>query len=148
NALVAASRHVVRMWYLAGTGEKHILSGHNKAITGLAFSPDGKLLASAGDDPVVRIWDSMTGQLLKQLPYFHSGGSKLAFSADGMKLAAAAEGAVQIWDVPSWRKLAALTDPELGSSIGSLAFSPNGHYLAACGCERGGLTLWGIKPGD
>jgi WD40 repeat protein len=147
NALVAASRHAVRMWNLAGTGEKHILSGHKKAINGLAFSPDGKLLASAGDDPVVNIWDPMTGQLLRQLPHFHSGGGEVAFAADGTKLTAAKGGAIQIWDVASWQKLAAVMEPELGNWIGSVALSPNGHHIAACGCQRGGLTLWGIKPG-
>jgi WD40 repeat protein len=147
NALVAASRRIVRMWNLAGSGEKHILAGHRKSVNGIAFSPDGKLLASAAKDSGVKIWDPTAGQLLKQLTCFPPGASEVTFSADGTKLAAVVERGIQIWDVASWQKLATVTDPALGDWVGSVALSPNGHFLTACGCERGGVTLWAIKPG-
>jgi WD40 repeat protein len=148
NALVAASRQVVRTWNLTGSGEKLILAGHAKSIYGLAFSPDGKLLASGGNDQVVKIWDPKTGQLRKKLSEFRYVLKDVAFSADGRMLATAdGSGTIQIWDVASWQKLAAPTDPELGSHIWSIAFSPNGHYFAAGADRRGGVVLWSIQPG-
>src|SRR5262249_42275826 len=108
---------------------------------------DDKLLASAGQDTLIKIWDPMTGHLLKKLTYFPSGATEVAFSADGTKLVAAAGGAIQIWDVASWQELGPVPDPGVGGWVGSVAFSPTGGYLAACGCLRGGITLWKIMPG-
>jgi WD40 repeat protein len=147
--LVAASRRIVRTWNLAGSGEKLTLAGHGKVIVHLAFSPDGKLLASAGSDDALKIWDPTTGQLLQKLTDFRDGVQASAFSADGRTLAASdGDGAIQIWDAESWHKLAAPTDAKLAhQQILSAAFSPNGHYFAVCeGFEGRGITLWGIKP--
>jgi WD40 repeat protein/serine/threonine protein kinase len=149
TALVAASHRTVRMWNLAGTGERLLLAGHGKGTVCLAFSADGKL-ASAGVDRAVKIWDSATGQLLKQLPLFGAQVETVAFSADGKMLATGDwSGAVQIWDVASWRNLATVSDHGLGRTIWSVAFSPNGRYFAACGrnpswldASQGGLALW------
>jgi WD40 repeat protein len=141
NALVAASPRVIRTWNLAGNGEKLIVAGHDGAIADTAISPNGKLLASAGEDNAVRIWDAATGKLRNQLSGFCPQGCPVAFSPDGSMLATD----ILIWDVNSWDRLAAPTDDELHAII-SVAFSPDGRYFAACG-ERGGVTLWRIKRG-
>jgi WD40 repeat protein len=153
NALVVASGRTVHKWNLAGSGEILNLAGHRMAITSIAFSPDGKLLASAAKDRVVKIWDPSTGRLVRQLPDFGAEVETLAFSPDGKMLATGDwAGAIQIWDVESGIQLAALPDHELGRRIWSVAFSPDGRYFAACGggwfsgAERG-LTLWRIQPG-
>src|SRR5262249_41472614 len=56
-------------------------------------------------------------------------------------------GAIQIWDVESWQELAAPTDM-LGRDVCSVAFSPDGRHFAAGACNRGGVTLWRIRPRD
>jgi WD40 repeat protein len=153
NALVAASRRAVHKWNLVGSGEKIKLAGHRMAVTSIAFTPDGKLLASASKDRVLKIWDPSTGRLLRQLPDFGAEVETLAFSPDGKMLATGDwAGAIQIWDVASGIPLAALPDHGLGRRIWSVAFSPDGRYFAACGGgwfsgAKRGLTLWRIKPG-
>jgi WD40 repeat protein/serine/threonine protein kinase len=149
HTLVGASRRIVRAWNLAGSDERLVLAGHRESTQGLAFSPDGKLLASAGDDQVVNIWDPTTGQLLKKLSDFHAGPSAPAFSADGKTLITDhGVGAIEIWDVATWQKLFAITDAELGrQTIQAVALSPNGRYMAAgSSWSKGGIWLWGIKP--
>jgi WD40 repeat protein/serine/threonine protein kinase len=151
--LVAASPRAVRTWNLAGSGEKLFLAGHTKGIPCIAFSPNGKLLASAGKDNTVRIWDSATGNLLKPLTGFGAEVQTLAFSPDGERLATGDwAGTIQIYEVATWTKLVTLRDRDEGISryIWALAFSPDGQYFAAGGGEYdgpGGLTLWRIMPG-
>jgi WD40 repeat protein len=151
--LVAASPRAVRTWNLAGSGEKLILAGHSKGIPCIAFSPNGKQLASAGKDNVVRIWESATGHLLKALTGFDDEVQTLAFSPDGERLATGDwAGTIQIYAVATWMKLATLRDGdhEIGLGIWALAFSPDGQYFAVGGGHfdtgPGGLTLWRTMP--
>lgn len=87
------------------TGKKvrELTPGHQYGATDLAFHPDGKHLASSGRDTVVRIWDSTSGKMVKELGKPRGGQFKdwihaVSFSADGCWLAAAdMAGAVQVW---------------------------------------------------
>jgi len=87
------------------TGKKvrELKPGHQDGLTDLAFHPDGKYLASAGRDTVVRIWSLADGTMAKELGKPRGGQSKdwihaISFSSDGRLLAAAdMAGAVQVW---------------------------------------------------
>src|SRR5262249_19680599 len=87
------------------TGKKvrELTPGHQYGVTDLAFHPDGKHLASSGRDTVVRLWDTATGKLVKELGKPRGGQFKdwihaVSFTADGRWLAAAdMAGAVQVW---------------------------------------------------
>jgi WD40 repeat protein len=72
------------------------LVGHTDAVTGVAFSPDGKLLASSSRDHDARVWDmkSLTGKILRRHTAFVSG---VAFSPDGRWLATAGPAKAGIW---------------------------------------------------
>src|SRR6266540_29533 len=73
---------------IAGTGELlHTLEGHEEAVTCLAFSPDGKMLATGSPDRTVRLWDVAKGKELRTLEGHTSWAYAVAFSRDGKTLA-------------------------------------------------------------
>lgn len=77
--------------------EKMVLKGHGAAVSGVVFSPDGQRLATAGREPIVRVWDLTTGQGLLVLNDFGEFNG-IAFSPDGKKIAAASSnGFVRVW---------------------------------------------------
>ncbi|MCK7510811.1 MAG: hypothetical protein MZV70_46580 [Desulfobacterales bacterium] len=88
-----------KVWDLATRTEVFSLVGHNQPCDGIAYSPDGKLLATSDDAGMVKTWDAATGQELLSLTL---GGNvhSVAFSPDGKQLAAASEdGTLKVWDV-------------------------------------------------
>ncbi|MGI5226722.1 WD40 repeat domain-containing serine/threonine protein kinase [Actinoallomurus sp. CA-142502] len=108
------------------------LSTGDKCIFDLAFAPDGKSLASAGEDGTIRLWDVATGRQTATL-LNEPGDEKfhVLFSPDRRTLVTDGErnGELRLWDVATRRVIATLTDPD-GASVDSLAFSPDGGTLA------------------
>jgi RNA polymerase sigma factor (sigma-70 family) len=117
---------------------------HGGAVRAVVFSPDGKTLASAGEDGVIRVWEAPTG---KELRHFDVGfQGHLAFSPDGKTLAAAArDNFVALWDLGTGKKLRQFRGPD--QYFGCLAFSPDGQTLAAAtGSHR--VVLWEVAGGQ
>jgi WD40 repeat protein len=112
------------------TGESVLsFQGHDPDVNHVAFSPDGSMLASTGDDGVLKLWDPSTGRLLSSL----SGGGSVwapSFSADGSLVAAAWGGDVRVLDLSTDRVVSTFSVPDI--AIGT-ALSPNGKKLAVVG---------------
>jgi RNA polymerase sigma factor (sigma-70 family) len=137
--------HLVRLWDMLSGKAKHTLDGHQHYVLDMAFSPDGRLLVTAGEMPSqVFVWDTASGKRVAALPDgLPIGASALAFLRDGRFLATALpKGAIQIWEVATWTKRNEFTGHR--DRVTSLTFAPEGQLLS--GSVDTTVLAWDMRP--
>jgi WD40 repeat protein len=129
----------------ARTGQEvRALAGHQGKVTGVAFSPDGRLLASASFSTAI-LWDTATWRELRRLEGYSGEASELVFSTDGTLLATLGNASATVWDVASGKWRHVLHGHSLAQP-GGAAFSADGRRLAtAVGRE---VKLWDVDSGQ
>ena len=115
------------------------------SVLTLAFSPDGRHLAEADDDRVVRIRDARDGRLLKSLAGHSAEVKVLAFDQLGSRLATGgSDKKVIVWDVASGARLLTLDD--FRGDVRSVNFSPDGSRLVTASRDKR-LMIWDMRSG-
>ncbi len=132
-----------------GAGLRTLVGPHVGWVTGLAFSPDGKRLGSAGWHGTAKVWDVTAGDVALDLDGAagHTGHVlAVAYSSDGKRLATAGkDGTVRLWDAADGRPGPVLKGHQ--GPVAGVAFSPDGKLLATAGHDRL-VKLWNAANGE
>ncbi|MFZ0828439.1 MAG: WD40 repeat domain-containing protein [Verrucomicrobiia bacterium] len=156
-ATAAESDDDAKIWDLDRHELVQTLHGHKMAVFGVAFSPDGRTVATASVDDTCCLWAVRTGQRLAELGGHQGGTYSVAFSPDGKTLAVGCnEGELKLWNLATCRDMMTLAAES--HTIFATSFSPDGNTLATVSFnhhnEECSLKLWrapdlpGAEPGS
>jgi WD40 repeat protein/serine/threonine protein kinase len=130
-----------KLWELGRSSPWGMAPLFRDHVRGLAVSPDGRWLASAGGKREVVVWD-LSGGRPQPVHSDKVGGRVVAFSPDGQTLAVGGGNEIRLWDVPSWTVQRTLTGHQ--GTVSCLAFAPDGQTLASGGADWP-ILLWDVS---
>ncbi|KAJ2929070.1 hypothetical protein H1R20_g8021, partial [Candolleomyces eurysporus] len=141
--------NTIRVWD-AQTGQQALepITGHGEYVTSVAFSSDGRYIASGSADETIRIWDADTGQpALEPMTGHEDHVKSAAFSPDGKYIVSgSADKTIRLWDAQTGQPV---FKPMTGHSdyVTSVAFSSDGNHIAS-GSDDNTIRLWDAQTGE
>ncbi|MCL6535440.1 MAG: hypothetical protein K6U77_05155 [Armatimonadetes bacterium] len=147
----------VRVFRVSDGTLLRVLTGHQGTVRSIAFTPDGRLLASAGDDGAIRLYRTVDGSPAGVLTAHTGKVFGIAFSPNGKLLASAGEDAtIRLWRTADWsllRTISTLYYPRYDTRV---AFSPDGKLLLSWNAPTdssrnqpdGQITVWRVSNGS
>ena len=120
-------------------------AGNTGYLGAVAYAPAGNLIATAGNDSIISVWDSVAGKVLSQVNVSISNAvTGLAFSPDGTRMAAGLDNSVKVWSTAGYGAVATLTGH--AQPVRAVAFSPDGTLLAtASNSPEQAVKLWSTQ---
>ena len=125
------------------------LTGHTDNVLSVAFSPDGKILASGSEDGTIKLWDVAMGEEIHTLVGHTLYVTSVAFDPDGTIIASGSfDKTIKLWDVATGEEIRTLTGHS--KYVVSVAFSPDGKVLASASSstlDDNSVKLWDVATG-
>ncbi|XCN75361.1 MAG: hypothetical protein Q3M24_11725 [Candidatus Electrothrix aestuarii] len=144
RTVASASRKEIKIWNAVTGKQLRSLPGQKEGVSSIAFSPDGRLLASGSSDTTIVLWEASTGKRVRTLKGHTDRVGNIVFSPNGRLLASTSKDmTIGIWSVKSGKRLYSLNGE---SNVSRVAFSPDGRNIAATFYD-GTVGVWEVKGG-
>jgi len=143
----AGTDGIAKVWDAATGEELLILAGHTDGLHSLAYSPNGRFIATSSDkeDTTVKVWVAQTGEEIYTLEGHPQRVWGLDFSPDSARLATSGwEGVVKVWDLTTGEEIYTL--PGQITTVFGVAFSPDGNLLITGGGDA--VRVWDAQTGE
>jgi WD40 repeat protein len=142
KTIAAVDGPFIALWNAQDGKRLNRANAHEAAITCIAYTPDGKLLASGSLDKTVRLWNVASAEHIRLIATHGEAVTSLAFSADGTKLASSTHfGVTRVSQVADGKTIAEFAGPQKGAR--SLTFSADGKTLFAGGVSE--ILAWNLE---
>lgn len=141
------SDNKVYLWDASNGRLLRILQGHGGMITGVAWSPDGTILASCSIDRMIRLWDAKNGRILQEFKKPPDQIECLAWSPDGRQLCSggwdiSGTKSIRLWESGTGREIQVLS--RHNSLVMCVTWSPNGHQIASSSYDKT-ICIWNTE---
>jgi len=146
SKFLASAHNTLKIWSVETGEQREFSSSIPMSFTSVAFSQDGKQLATGNGNKTAQIWDVESGQVRFELSGHIGRVECVAFSPDGRRLATGGgiyDQTIKLWDTTSGQEVISLTGHQ--RPIAGLAFSPDGHKLASVDTD-GNIRVWDATP--
>ena len=137
----------IGIWlYNVRTGtEEAFLKGHTELVNSVAYSPDGKILASGSNDWTIRIWDVDKRKHIKTLEGHTGKVNSVAYSQDGETIVSGSDDGIRVWNVENWNDKILYRSENAG--IVNMMYSPDEKTLTSLS-KNGKIESWDLTSGE